>query len=101
MLRVALKLLLAAAALAAVWAFVPVGGKTLADRWHRSRSPQEFAERAWAELRSHPAAPAPQRPAAPPRAQARGAAPGRPTEAHTDADRKALDQIVSKHLDGR
>ena len=105
MLRVALKLLLAAAALAAVWAFVPVGGRTMADRWQRARDPQQFAERAWAELRGHPCVPprppAPQRQAAPPRAQARGAAPARPTEAHTPADRKALDQIVSKRLDGR
>lgn len=98
MLRVALKLLLAGAALASVWAFVPVGERTLADRWHHARTPQEFAERVWADLRGHPA---PQRPHPAQRAQARAGSPAKPSESHTEADRRALDQIVSKHLDGR
>jgi hypothetical protein len=106
MLRVAVKLLLAAAAVAAVWSFVPVGGRTMAARWQRARSPAALVEGLWAEVHgelaraaqpSHPA-----RPAAPPRAQARVAtAPARPTESHTEADRQALDRLVSRHADGR
>lgn len=100
MLRVALKILLAGAALAAVWAFVPIGGHTLSWRWHRASSPAEFVDRAWAELRGE--AREPQRAHPVPRAQARGGAPaGRPSEAHSEADRKELDRILSRHLDER
>ena len=91
MLRVLLKVLFAAAALAAVWAFVPIAGRTMAERWHRARTPAELFDRTWAELRGAPA-----RPAA--HAQARSSAPARPTESHRDEDRKALDRIVSEHL---
>jgi hypothetical protein len=102
MLRVLLKLALAAAAVAAVWAFVPMGGRTMADRWHRAHSPADFVERAWAEVSAEPRTPArsptPARPA--PRAQARAAVPTpRPTEGHTESDRQQLDRIVSDHLD--
>lgn len=97
MLRVLLKVLVAAAALAAVWAFVPISGRTMAERWHRAHDASEFVDRTWAELRGEPR-PA-QRPHAPPRAQARsGPAAARPTESHTEADRKALDRIVSDHV---
>ena len=101
MFRVALKLLLAAAAVAAVWCFVPVKGRTLAERWGRSRTTAEFVERAWADLRGHPEPPA-ARPHAPlhgpgEKAQARGAPP-RPTESHSEADRRALDKVLSQHL---
>ncbi len=100
MLRVALKILLAGAALAAVWAFVPIGGHTMAWRWDRSSSAAEFVDRAWAELRGDGHAAQHGRPS--PRAQARGGAPGgRPSEAHSEADRKELDRILSRHLDGR
>ncbi|HET6436770.1 MAG TPA: hypothetical protein VFG59_01820 [Anaeromyxobacter sp.] len=97
MLRVGLKLLLAAAALAAVWAFVPLGGRTLGDRWHRARTPAEFVEHGWAELAGKPPA-AQQQPRPPTRAQARTAPGGHPTESHSDADRKALDRTLSQHL---
>ena len=94
----AVKLLLAAAAVAAVWSFVPVGGRTMAARWQRARSPSELVEGIWADV--HRAPPRPAHPA--PRAQARSAAaPARPTESHTEADRQALDRIVSRHLDER
>jgi hypothetical protein len=100
MLRLALKLVLAAAAVAAVWAFVPFGGRTLAERWSAARSPSQFLDRTWAEMRGVPgAARGPGRP------QARAAQPAprerageRPTEGHTDADRQALDRILSQHL---
>jgi hypothetical protein len=102
MLRVALKLILAAAALAAVWTFVPVHGRTLADRWHHAHTSREFAARALGELRGQPAPPPPpQHPRPAQRAQARNEAPLRPSESHTEEDKKALDQILAKHLDGR
>jgi hypothetical protein len=98
MFRVALKLLVAAAAVAAVWCFVPVKGRTLAERWGRSRTAADFAERIYTDLRGRPEATA----ARPPRstrekAQARSA-PARPTESHSESDRKALDQVLSEHL---
>jgi hypothetical protein len=100
MFRVALKLLLAAAAVAAVWCFVPVKGRTLAERWGRARTAEEFVERTVGDLRgraepavaAHPHAPAHGT------AQAGGAAPQRPTESHSEADRKALDRVLSDHL---
>lgn len=97
MLRVALKILLAGAALAAIWAFVPVAGHTMAWRWRRAASPAEFVDRTWEEIRgdargSHGRAA--------PRAQARGTPPGtRPSESHSEADRRELDRILSRHLD--
>lgn len=98
MLRVALKILLAGAALAAVWTFVPVGGRTMASRWRRAGSPAEFVDRTWAELRGAQALANPSaRPA--PRTQTRGASPGnRPSESHSDTDRRELDRILSRHL---
>ncbi|BDG02010.1 hypothetical protein [Anaeromyxobacter oryzae] len=104
MLRLVLKLLLAAAALWAIFAFVPFGGRTLADRWRASRSPSEFVERTWAEMKGVPEKPAAK--ARPPaRSQARAQGPAardrtgdRPSEGHTDADRRAVDRIVTEHL---
>ena len=95
------------AALAAVVAFVPMGGRTLLDRWRAARGPGDFAVRVYGELeregrrllrgKDGPAreaqARAAQRPAARPRP---GQAP-QPVEHHTDADRKALDAIVAEH----
>ena len=104
MLRFALKLALASAAVAAIWAFVPFGGRTLADRWEVARGPGDFVERTWAEMKG----PAPQQakprgPSRPARAQAgtrpaSGRSPARPEEGHTDADRRALDQLVADRL---
>jgi hypothetical protein len=100
------KLALAVGAIAAVWAFVPVGDRTLSERWRAAGSAERFAERSWAELREafrdEPATPskAPPRPTPRPQSQAR-AKPGRdarPAEAHTDADRRALDQILAERL---
>ena len=95
----ALKLVLAAAALAAVWSFVPIAGHTMAWRWSRSSDPAEFADRTWAEIRGAARPPPHVRP--PPRAQARGGAASRPSESHTEADRQELDRILSRHLGGR
>ncbi len=95
MIRLALKLALAGAAAWAVWSFVPLHGRTLAERWRAAPDAAAFAERGWAELTGGRAAPA--------RPQARQKpGPGqRPTEGHTDADRRAVDRILSEHLDGR
>lgn len=100
-----LKVALVAAALAAVWQFVAIGGRTMAERWHRARSTSEFLDRTWAEVagdpkpqaRAHAPGRAPVNAAAP-RPQARATPGTRPTEGHTEADRKALDRIVSEHV---
>lgn len=105
MLKFAVKLLLAGAALAAIWAFVPFGGRTLSDRWEASRGPVDFLERTWADMKGPAGQPErPRPPARTGRAQARaaqpasGRAPAQPSEGHTDADRRALDQIVAESL---
>jgi hypothetical protein len=90
-----------AAALAAVVAFVPVGDRTLLDRWRASAGPGDFAARALGELgqegRRLLRGSGPTRDA---QARAAPARPGQrapPAEHHTEADRKALDAIVAEH----
>jgi len=89
-----------------VAAFVPLGGRTVVERWRASPTATDFIERCYGEVagalarlrddplnrRAHAAAKAPGR--GPPRAgpQARPA----PQERHTDADRSALDRIVAE-----
>lgn len=98
------KLALVVGALAAVWAFVPIGGRTLSERWRAAGSLERFATGSWAELRGKPAPDAPAEPPPPARAPSRSQArtratrEARPSEAHTDADRRALDRIVADHL---
>jgi hypothetical protein len=97
MFRVALKLALASAAVWAVCTFVPLRGRTLADRWRAAPDAAAFLERGLAELTGR----APARPARPQaRAQrpARERAPERPTEGHTEADRRAIDRLVAEQL---
>lgn len=94
MIRVALKLALAAAAVWAVWSFVPVRGRTLAQRWSAAPTPQAFAERGWAELTGTPSRP-------PAQARPGPAARARPTEGHTEADRREVDRLVAEGLGGR
>ena len=93
-----------AAALAAVAAWVPVGGRTLLERWRTSSGPGDFAARALAELQqgarrllggSAPSREAQAHAAPRPAAPARPGQP--PAEHHTEADRKALDAIVAEH----
>ena len=97
-----------AAALWAVVAFVPVGGRTVLQRWRASSGPVDFAARALAEIRQGgrrpggPPAPAPLRGAQAhagprPATPARPGQPPPPAEHHTEADRKALDAIVAEH----
>lgn len=100
-MRFLLKLALAAAALWAVWSFVPMGGRTLADRWRAAPDARAFAERGWREIASRVEGPRPTRPS-PARPQARAperpARDARPAEGHTDADRRAVDRIVADSL---
>jgi len=102
MLRVALKILLAAAALAAVWAFVPIGGHTLAERFHRAGGAAAFAERTFEELRvaveRREQKPKPRVP----RGQARsGSAAAHPSEDYRASDQKALNRILTSRLEDR
>ncbi len=94
MIRLALKLTLAAAALWAVWTFVPLRGRTLAERWRAAGNLAAFVERGVAEVTG--------RRTAPPKPQARtpktGDARERPSEGHSDADRRAVDRLLSERL---
>jgi hypothetical protein len=95
MFRVALKLAAAAAALWAVWTFVPVRGRTLAARWEAAGDVSAFLERGWAEVTGGGAGPQ-----ARPQARQKPAAPApRPTEGHTEADRRAVERILTDRLD--
>jgi hypothetical protein len=98
MIRVALKLAVAAAAVWAVWSFVPVRGRTLAERWRAAGDLSTFVERGWAEATS---AARPPRAARPQARQKPAPAPQRPTEGHTEADRRAVERILSDRLDER
>jgi len=91
MIRLALKLALAAAAVWAVWTFVPLQGRTLAQRWDANPSAAAFLEGAWAELRG------PARPQARPGPAARA----RPNEGHTEADRREVERLLAERLAGR
>jgi hypothetical protein len=117
-----LKLLKLAVLLGLVAGFLfllPFGGRTLFDRWRASRDAGDFAARTWAEMRGVAPPPAPGAPAGPRKgrpgkgqvATPGGAAgptsatgPGEPSpadqplETTTDADRKALDKLLDRHL---
>lgn len=93
MIRLALKLSVAAAALWAVWTFVPVHGRTLDARWRAAGSLGAFVERGRAELTGRRA---PARPQARPRPG--GDPRERPAEGHSEADRAAVDRLLSERL---
>jgi hypothetical protein len=106
-----------AAILFLVGAFVPMGGKTLVERWNGAPSVTQFAERGWNEVvggwdRMWGVKPAPKpspRQAAKGsgnRATPSGVTPARkpdpePVEHHTEADRSAIDRIVAEHAADR
>jgi hypothetical protein len=98
MIRVVLKLAVAAAAVWAVWSFVPVGGRTFAERWRAAGNLSAFLERGWAEATGGGA---PKAPAKPQARQKPAPAPQRPTEGHTDADRRAVERILADRLDAK
>jgi hypothetical protein len=95
MFRLALKVALAAAALWAVWTFVPVRGRTLAERWKAAPTTTAFVERSWDEA-SHALG---GKSGSRPQARQKPAPAPRPTEGHTEADRKAVDRILSERLE--
>jgi hypothetical protein len=79
----------AAAILLLVGAFVPIGGKTLVERWNGTKSSR-------VSQRPVPGGPSPARPAP------ASAGPGQkrspePVEHHTEEDRTAIDRIVAEH----
>jgi hypothetical protein len=101
-----LKWTLLVAAIAAVLAFVPVNGRTLVDRWRKSRDTSEFVHGLWIEGRHafssaptrstsrHPSAPAAR---AAPHARTSTRSAARPAEQHSEADRAAIDRILTEH----
>jgi hypothetical protein len=93
MIRLAFKLALAAAAVVAVWRWVPIDGRTLAERWEGAGSFSAFARRGLDELARAGEPP-------PPRAR-RQVARERPVERHTEADRRALDRLLADELERR
>lgn len=98
----ALRALLVLSALAAGFAFLPFGGRTLLDRARAAASPSDFAARLWSEMRAVAAPERNARPGASKKAQARAPerrSGERPVEGHTDADRKALDRLLTDHLE--
>jgi hypothetical protein len=94
MFRVVLKLAVAAAAIWAVWSFVPVGDRTLAERWRAAGDLSTFVERGWVEATG--GAGRPSRPQA--RQKPAPAQPQRPTEGHSEADRRAVERILAERL---
>jgi hypothetical protein len=89
-----LKLAFVVGALVAVWMLVPLGGRTLDARWTAAGGPVAFARATWADLdRALSSDPAPA-----PKSKAKPGTATRPTEAHTDRDRQAVDKILAEHL---
>jgi hypothetical protein len=97
MLRLLAKLALAAAAVAAVWQWVPISGDTLSRRWKAAGSVPAFVSRGWDEIAS--ARRGAESSAGAPQARRREATRERPVERHTEADRRALDRLLVEQLD--
>jgi hypothetical protein len=101
-----LKLLFGVAVLVALCvavALVPFRGATVLERWAVAPSTGAFVARTWHDAKvavglekekARPARAAIHRPARP---AARPPRPAAPSEQHTEADRAALDRIVSEH----
>jgi hypothetical protein len=92
MLRLLLKLALAGAFLFALWTWVPLGGRTLAQRWNASADPLDFVRRGVADAGlGDPRKPQPAGPhARPPRDHA--------PERVTEAERRALERRLADEL---
>jgi hypothetical protein len=99
-----LKAVVVLGALAGLVFLLPLGGRTVADRWSAADGARDFGRRLWTELRGRvPSGPTPSRPGQ--KAQARaGERPGggraaeRPVERTTEADRAEVDRIVGERL---
>jgi len=92
MLRLLLKLALAGAFLFALWTWVPLGGRTLSQRWDAASDPLDFVRRGVADAglgeprKPHPAGPQARTPR------------DRPSERVTEAERRALEQRLAEEL---
>jgi hypothetical protein len=100
-----LKLAVLIGLVAALLALVPLGGRTLLDRWRAARGPGDFTARLWAEMRGVMPPPAPGTPAPPRKARpgrppgaAEPSSPDQPLESTTEAERKSLDRLLDQHL---
>lgn len=92
MLRLLLKLALAGAFLFALWTWVPLGGRTLSQRWDAATSPLDFVRRGVADAGlGDPQKPRPSGP------QARTPR-DRPAERVTEAERRALEKRLAEEL---
>ncbi len=104
-----LKLAVLLGLVAGVLFLLPFSGRTLFARWRAASGAADFAARTWAEMRGVQPPPGPAGPGAPKKARpgkapagARGGADqpaaDQPLDTTTDADRKALDQLLDQHL---
>ncbi len=105
-----LKWLVVLTALAALVAFLPIGGRSVLERWRAARSPAAFVEKGWQELKAGASGLLGQEPesrrsgaersarASRPTAPRTAPKPGKPVEHHSEADREAVDEIVAKHV---
>jgi hypothetical protein len=89
-------LLLVVGALAAAVALVPLNGRTVLARWRDSRGPSDFAARAWREAAAAAGLVDPPTARVAARASKPAAKRAQPAEHHTEADRAALERIVSE-----
>jgi hypothetical protein len=93
-----LKLAFVVGALAAVWLLVPIGGRTLQARWTAAGDPAAFGRGIWAELdQAFAAEPKPGK-AKPEGGKEHAARAARPTESHSERDRRAVDRILADRL---
>lgn len=99
-----LKLALLLGTVAALVFLLPLGGRTLADRWQAAGGATDFARRSWAELRGAAGAerakpPRASRPQGQGQAQAKaGGKPAAPEEGVTEQERQALEKLLGEHL---
>lgn len=90
-------LLLFVGALAAAVALVPVGGRTVLERYRASRGPADFASRSWQEVAQATGLSRPRAGKGAAHGQRHPARKAEPAERHTDADRAELERIVEEH----
>jgi hypothetical protein len=101
-----LKLAVLLGLVAALLFLLPFGGRTLFERWRTAHGASDFAARTWAEMRGDapatpPAAPKKGKSGRPTETPSHQPAPDQPLETTTDADRKALDNLLDQHLSGK
>ncbi|MFT3917188.1 MAG: hypothetical protein QM704_24800 [Anaeromyxobacteraceae bacterium] len=104
MFRLLLKLALAGAFLFALWTWVPLGGRTLAQRWRAAATPMDFVRGGLADAGVGGDAAEHEKPRTSPQARAGGrsrvdaASRERAPERVTEAERRALDRRLADEL---